>query len=299
MDKPCSYQHRRGIALLITLVTIAVMMALVGTLVSALSSVQKDSRETTTMLQANIYYADIVNVFKKIKDKEGLLSTLYLAPIPFSTDDGNFFVTVGCRPLTNGVNINWLGYENDIKMSSHYDITQKLFAAITAKYTLSDPLRLEEMLMEVIGTGSQFQQKYQSRLLQKRGIISYQQFEHVINRYQLETDDPVVASIPWKRLFSFVPESNLIDGDYMSEEAVSLLFDMDPATVEEEWLPGSGAMKTFAQKHNLEYEKKIYAQKFVEYAECDVQYVYAQKSYSFTFVYNKGEVKHFEFSGRQ
>jgi len=299
MDKPLFRRQRKGIALLITLVTIAVMMVLVGTLVSALGSVQKDSRDTASLLQANLYYTNIVNIFKKVKEKEPLLSTLYQMPIPFSVEEENFFMTVGCRPLANGININWLGLENDTKMYPNYAITQKLFDAIAATYNLSDPMLLEEMLLEAIGQDEAFAPKPHSRLQQKRGIIGYRQFADIIDRYQFEADDPVVAMIPWEKLFSFSAEANVTDGDYMSAEAVSVLFDMELSAVEEEWVPGNGALKAFAQSYNLEYDKKIFAQKFVEHAECEVIYTYAEEPYKFTFVYSQGEVKHFEFFGRQ
>jgi len=301
MDKPLFRRQRKGIALLITLVTIAVMMVLVGTLVSALGSVQKDSRDTASLLQANLYYSNIVNIFKKMKgdQKETMFSTLYQMPIPFSVEEENFFMTVGCRPLANGININWLGLENDTKMSPNYDITQKLFDAIAATYNLSDPMLLEEMLLEAIGKDEAFAPKPHSRLQQKRGIIGYRQFADIIDRYRFEADDPVVATIPWEKLFSFSAETNVTDGDYMSAEAVSVLFDMELSAVEEEWVPGSGALKAFAQSYNLEYDKKIFAQKFVEHAECEVIYTYAEEPYKFTFVYSQGEVKHFEFFGRQ
>ncbi|MGC9350938.1 MAG: hypothetical protein ACP5D3_03035 [Sulfurovum sp.] len=299
MDKPWFYRQRKGITLLITLITIAVMMVLVGTLVSALGSVQKDSRDTASLLQANVYYTNIVNIFKKIKEKDLLFSTLYQAPVPFATEEENFFMTVGCRPLSNGININWLGLENDTKMSSNYAITQKLFDAVAATYNLSDPVMLEEMLLEAIGKDGKFQRKFHGRLLQKRGIINYQQFTQIIDRYRFEADDLVVTTVPWEKLFSFTTETNVTDGDYLSAEAVSVLFDMELSAVEEEWVPGKGALKTFTQSYNLAYDKKIYAQKFVEHAACEVTYTYADEPYKFAFVYSQGEVKHFEFFGRQ
>ena len=304
MDKPWFYRQRKGVALLITLITIAVMMVLVGTLVTALGSVQKDSRDTASMLQADVYYANIANIFKKFKgdQKETMLSMLYMAPLPFSTEDENFFMSVGCRPLANGANINWLGLENDTKMSPNYDITRKIFDSIAATYNLSDPIMLEEMLLEAIGKEGKFEQKYHSRLMQKRGIITYQQFAQIIDRYQFEADDPVVGSIPWDKYFSFTTESNVTDGDYMSAEALAALFDMELSTVEDEWIAGSGALQTFKQTYQPdEYDKysKVFSKKFVELAECEVVYTYAQEPYKFTFMYSQGEVKHFEFLGRQ
>ncbi|MDM5272615.1 hypothetical protein PGH07_10575 [Sulfurovum sp. zt1-1] len=277
---------------------------LVGTLVTALGSVQKDSRDTSSLLQANVYYGNIVNIFRKFKDKdkELLFSTLYQAPIPFSTEEENFFMTVGCRPLANGANINWLGLENDTKMIPNYDITRKIFDSITAMYNLSDPVMLEEMLLEEIGKEGEFEHKFHSRLLQKRGIISYQQFAHIIDRYQLEADDPVVSSIPWDKYFSFTTESNVTDGNYMSAEAVAAIFDMELSAVEEEWVPGTDALQTFKQTYQpVDFEKysPAFSKHFVDIAECEVIYTYADEPYKFTFMYSKGEVKHFEFLGRQ
>ena len=88
----------------------------------------------------------------------------------------------------------------------------------------------------------------------------------------------------------------------MSAEALAALFDMELSTVEDEWIPGSGALQTFKQTYQPdEYDKysKVFSKKFVELAECEVVYTYAQEPYKFTFMYSQGEVKHFEFLGRQ
>lgn len=299
MDKTHPPKQRRGIALLITLVTITIITVMIGILFGALESVRKDSRNTTALLQANTYYADIAKLLKEFKEKELLFSTLYQSPIPFMSEDGAFSIIIECKPLLAGVNINWLGMEHDTKMYPKYAITQKLFDAIAVEYDLEDPGMLLEMLLEEIGAESKFVEKERSRLFQKRGIISFQQFESILSRYQMQADDPGVGRVPWSRFFAFVPEAEFIDGDQMSAELVSLLFDVDMAIVKEEWQAGDGALAQFALTYGLEYDTKIFAKKFIEYAQCEVGFDYAQERYRFSFVDMEGEVKHFEFFGRQ
>jgi hypothetical protein len=299
MDKTDSPKQRKGIALLITLVTIAMIIVIIGTLLGALDSVRKDSKGTTALLQANIYYADIAKLLKEFDQKEVLFKTLYQSPIPFMSEDGAVSIVIQCKPLLAGVNINWLGMERDTKKYPKYAITQKLFDDIAAKYTLEDPAMLLEMLLEEIGSQSKFVKKPKSRLFQKRGIMTIQQFEAILSRYQMLADDPGAGRVPWDRLFSFVPEAEVIDGDNMSAELVSLLFDIDLAVVQEEWQQEEGALARFALTYGLEYDNKIFTTKFTEYAQCEVGYDYAQERYRFSFVDMNGEVKHFEFYGRQ
>jgi len=304
MDEPKYTIHqkvpeRKGFALLITLSVLAVIIALTGILLSYFDEVRKDASTTKALIQGNLYYADIRKTFKNFKKKNTLYTTLYLTPVSLSSPDGRFSLILTCHPLANGVNINWLGSENNQTMYAAYSTAQSVFDTVSQTYSLEDAGRLQEMLLEEIGGKEKFVQKEQSRLRQKNGIISYKQFEGIVSRYQLEVDDQQVSSVPWEKLFVFSPTAKVIDGDYISAELISLLFDIDLATVKEEWIEGEGMLKTFVQNIGGTYDPKLFAQGFLEESECEVQYGAADEKFRFKFVDIQGEVKDFEFYGKQ
>lgn len=304
MDKPKytihrRVPHRKGFALFITLSVLAVIIALTGILLSYFDEVRKDAEKTKALIQGNLYYADIAKTFKNFKKKKTLYSTLYLMPVPLSSPDGRFSMLLKCRPLANGVNVNWLGLGNSQEMLEQYNAAQNLFDAISQTYNLEDAGRLQEMLVEEIGGKGKFVQKEQSRLRQKNGIISYKQFEGIISRYQLEVDDQKVSRVPWAKLFAFSSTAKVIDGDYISAELISLLFDIDFSTVKEEWVEGETKLKTFVQNMGGTYDQKLFTEDFLAESECEVQYGHADERFRFTFVDIQGEVKNFEFYGKQ
>ncbi len=291
--------HKKGFALFITLSVLAVIIALTGILLSYFDEVRKDATTTKALIQGNLYYADILKTFKNFKDKKILYTTLYSTLVPLSSSDGRFSMLFKCRPLANGVNINWLGMENNQTMYHAYTTAQKVFEEVAQTYNLEDAGRLQEMLLEEIGSKGEFVQKEQSRLRQKNGIISYKQFEGIISRYQFEVDDQEVGRVPWAKFFAFSPTAEVIDGDYISAELISLLFDIDLVMVNEEWIEGETELKTFVQGAGGTYDPKLFTKDFLKESECEVQYGHAEERFKFTFVDIQGEVKDFEFYGEQ
>ena len=296
--------HRKGFALIITLSALAVIIALTGVLITYLDEARKDASTSKAMIQGNLYYADIKKIFTKFKEKKTLYTTLYLSPIPFASPDGRFSVIVHCTPLANGINVNWLGLRSDQNMSEHISMAQDLFEIIVQEYDLEDPTRLEEMILEEIGGKNKFVQREQSRLRQKNGIISFKQFEGILDRYQLEADDSKVGQVPWGKFFVFnrvegTAADNLIDGDHISAELIAFLFAIDFPTVKEEWVPGALELKTFVQDNGGIYEQKLFAKEFLAQSQCEVQYDYEGERFAFKFEDIEGEVKNFEFFGKQ
>jgi len=301
---PNTVPHRKGFALIITLSALTVIIALTGVLISYIDEARKDSSSSKAMIQGNLYYADIKHIFTKFKKKKTLYATLYLSPIPFASPDGRFSVIVRCTPLANGVNINWLGLSSDQNMSEHVSMAQNLFEIIVQEYDLEDATRLEEMIVEEVGGKAKFVQREQSRLRQKNGIISFKQFEGILDRYQFEADDSKVGNVPWKKFFVFnkVEKSaveNLIDGDHISAELLSFLFAIDLQTVKEAWVPGTLSLKTFIQDNGGTYDQKLFAKEFLAQSQCEVQYDYEGERFAFKFEDIEGEVKNFEFFGKQ
>ena len=296
-------KSRQGFALLITLSVLSVIIALTTVLLSYLEEVQQDSSDTKALIQADIYHTNITNIFQGFKDKKTLFSVLYNSALPLSTPDGRFSLVLQCDPLYKGVNINWLGLENNRKKTAFYNVAQELFEMLAQEYSIEDAGRLQEMLMEEIGIKNRLLQKEQSRLDQKNGIISYQQFTELVSRYQFEVDDPKVGSVPWKSYFSFSPEAEKIDAEYSSPELISYLFDIDLATVEE-WTSSieKVSLEEFVRNNGGDYAQRktvLAAETVLEAAECSVGYAIAEEQYRFRFEYIEGGAKHFEFYGKQ
>ena len=296
--------YRKGFALILTLSVLAVISALSAVLVSYLDVARKESGFSKAMIQGDLYYADIKKVFKGFKDKKSLYSMLYLSPFPIVSPDGRFSVIVACKPLANAVNINWLGFASENNATQYYDVAQKVFDTVVQNYDLEDPSKLEEMLMEEIGIEKKIVLKEQSRLGQKNGIISVKQFSNILDRYQRTSDDSKVGQIPWDKFFTFTPVSkdlseNLIDGDYLSAELIAILFDIDFASVEEEWVAGALELKTFVSNMGATYDPKLFAKEFLAQSQCEIAYDYEGQRFSFQFEDTEGEVKHFEFLGKQ
>lgn len=307
MDKtqppPNSVKHRQGFALLITLSVLAVIIALTTVLLSYFEEVKQDAGDTKALIQADIYYTNITNIFQGIKNKKTLFSVLYSTALPLRTPEGRFSLQLHCDPLYKGVNINWLGLDNSGQNAGYMSVAQELFESIAQEYNIQDPERLYEMLLEEIGGKNTLVQKEQSRLHQKNGIISYKQFADIISRYQFEVDDPEIGAVPWKKYFSFSPEADKVDAEYSSPELLAYLFDMDVSTVEE-WasLEEKGTLESFIRENGGDYEKRkniLAGETFLDASECSVHYAMADEQYGFRFEYIHGEAKYFEFYGRQ
>ncbi len=307
MDKtqpaPNSVKHRQGFALLITLSVLAVIIALTTVLLSYFDEVKQDASDTKALIQADIYYKNITNIFQGIKNKKPLFSVLYTTALPLQAPEGGFSLQLQCEPLYKGVNINWLGLENSAQKAASVSVAQELFEFIAQEYNIQDPGRLYEMLLEEIGGENRWVQKEQSRLHQKNGIISYKQLSDIVSRYQFEVDDLEIGAVPWQKYFSFSPEADKIDAEYSSPELLAYLFDMDVSTVEE-WtsLVERGTLENFVRENGGDYEKRksiLAGETFLEAAECSVGYAMADDQYGFKFEYIQGEAKYFEFYGKQ
>jgi len=297
-------KNRQGFALLLTLSVLAVVIALTTVLLSYFEEVQQDASDTKALIQADVYYTNITNIFQGFKNKKTLFSVLYSTDLPLRTPESKFALILHCEPLYKGININWLGLGNKSEKTALYTAAQDLFEVLARDYDIEDAGRLQEMLMEETGGKNIFLQKEKSRLHQKKGIISYQQFTEIISRYQFEVDDAHIGSVPWKKYFSFSPKAEKIDGEYSSPELLSYLFDIDVESVKE-WassMDEKGSLEDFVRENGGDYaqRKSILADKtFLEAAECSVSYAFAEEQYRFRFKYIQGEAKHFEFYGKQ
>jgi len=295
--------QRRGFALIITLSALTVIIALTAVLVSYLDEARRDSTITKGMIQGNFFYSDIRKIFKNFKNRKDIYTILYASPMPFALDDGRFSAVIDCKPLSNGVNINWIAFENSEKMSKQYDIALKVLEEISQNYEIENFSKLMDMIAEEVGGKDKYVQLEQSRLRQKNGIISSKQFLNILDRYQMETDDINIAKIPWEKFFVFRevsenPKKNLIDGNYISAELLCILFDLDFESVKEEWIEGS-ELKTFISSRGGVVSSKLFVKEFYEESQCNIIYDYKGERFAFYFEDIEKEIKNFEFFGKQ
>ncbi|MEA1879128.1 MAG: hypothetical protein U9N11_00565 [Campylobacterota bacterium] len=292
-------RHRQGFALMITLSVLAILIALTIVLLGYFKEVQKDAKNTTALIQANVFYADILTAFNAIGNKQTLLSKIYTYPPSMRSGDGKFALNLRCLPLSSGVNVNWLAFGNVPDMKAQYAVTQELFEMIDQEYNIEDADLLLEMLLEEIGGRKKFIKREYSRLRQKNGIISYEQFSGIVSRYQIEADDKKVGRVPWNKYFTFSSEATRIDVKYSSPELISYLFEIDLSTVKE-WFydPKRPSLKYFVSDNGGNYMSRqniITGNKLLEETVCKVSFLSAGKRYRFKFDYIKGEAKRFEF----
>ena len=291
-----SVPAKQGFTLMITLSVLAVVIALSMVLLSYFTKVKEDASMTKALIQANVYYADVVTELKKI----GGAQKVYDKYPSFRSEDGRFSLAMTCRPLSSGVNINWLGMDGKEGKQHLFTVAQSLFDTLAQSYTLEDPSRLLEMILQEIASGQKFIKQEQSRLMQKNGIISYQQFSDIIARYEIETDDQKVAQIPWKSYFSFYDKAERININYSSAALISFLFDIELQTVRE-WkamTKEKPTLQAFVESNGGDYNEKSNLFKIknsLGESRCSVRF---GEGYRFTFDYIEGEAKYFEFFGK-
>ena len=292
---------RRGVILLITLSVIVAMLALVGVIFSYLQKSRDSASYTTALIQADILFRDSKDVIKQLlkkseKDKEirkTIFDTLYTAPMTLQMDDNESYVTLTCRPLDSGVNINWLKAEGNATAEQLKAMTESTIDYIVERYDISDGTLLLTKISDTMSS--------KSDLEKKQGIITLSQLEDIVREYRFESDDIAKSAIPWDRYFSFGTDSSTIDANYISAELLSQLFDMDSAIVEEEWLEGDD-LKQFLSDQGGDvsrYNSKIFVAQAQERMRCRVMFGYGEESYAFGFKYIEGRATEFDFYGKQ
>lgn len=293
---------KKGFALLVTLSVLSAIISLTIVLLSYFNRVQKDATKTQALLQATIYYSNIVNILNTFPNKKVLITTLYKMPMPLYSDKTDIFLNLYCEPLANGVNINWLKEEENPKNKALYEVAQELFDFLVQEYEIRNPSKLFNMILEHINKSQN-----SNWLVQRDGINSFSEFKSILENYAFNEDDKNVLNVNWEKYFSFSSKSLVIDAEYASNELISFLFDISKEDVSiwknsllnpEDILNSKTKLKDFVEDNggNYNQRKAILAnEKFIEESLCGVRYSYADNIFSFKFQYIKGETKYFEF----
>lgn len=302
---------RRGVVLFITLSIIAAMLALVGVIFTYLDKSKKNASHTSAIIQADLLYSDgrqaIDGLLKKgSKDKDvkkGILDALYLAPVTLQAKNNeNLFTTLECKPMDGGVNINWLALENNSTMQKQYTAAQIVFDKLAETNSIQNPAQLLSMIVNSIDGKSTDNREAKGRLPRKKGIIKLKQLENIARDYRFELDDNSVEKIDWDKYFSFDSElDSKIDGNYISAELFSLLFDVELDAVVEDWAPGADLKDTIANLGGdmSVYDGKLFSTEPIEKMRCRITYGYSDNVYAMGFDYLEGMAKSFEFFGEQ
>lgn len=300
---------RQGVVLFITLSVIAAMLAIVGVLYTYLGKSKESAAYTQALIQSNLLFSDSQTIISGLlkqstKDKEmrkTILDMLYLAPLTLQEEEGDRYATLTCKPLDNGVNINWLGLEGNATMESQYTLAQSLFDAIVEQHNISNPTLLLEKIREAIDPQKYLPENLQGREEQKKGIISLSQFQDIIREYRCESDEMDKESIPWEEYFSFGRDALFIEGNYISANLIAQLFDLELSLVQTEWSIGDD-LKQFVTNQGADisqYNAKIFAKEPQERMQCRVTYGYQEDSYTFAFKYLEERAVEFEFFGKE
>lgn len=291
---------------MITLAVLAGAIVLLGVLSGYLDTARKAGDRAGAIVQATVFYGDIKSYIEKKspKQRENIYATLYQSAIPFVGEKEDFTFMLSCRPMDNGFNLNWLTLPDNAATQRYKSALATLFDKIAERYQIDDMGMLVEMIETYIERNrSRAKSSGAKPYQQKNGMISFREFERIVETYIEKTDDRSVERVPWEALFVFAPPTeklsrNHVDGDYMSPALVSVWFDLDPEEVAGTWSPGKGALEAFAKRQFVDYDKKLFRTKFPKRSVCRAQYIYKSTPYGFRFVDQNGEVKYFEFLGK-
>jgi hypothetical protein len=301
---------RKGVVLFITLSVIAAMLAMVGVIFAYLEKSRANASYTAALIQADLLLSDsrdtITALLKKgDKDKEvkkTILSTLYLAPVTLQAEENEeLFATLSCRPMDGGIDINWLGLENNSSALYMYEAAQSVFDQLVERYNVQNAALLLSRIMQALTGEGDSGEGRQGRLEQKKGIIDLFQIKEIVRSYRFEEDDSSVEEINWESYFTFDPQSKMVDGNYISAELIASYFDIELDFVKEEWFEGDD-LKIFVAGHGgdaSKYNSKLFSPEALERMRCRISYGYQGNVYAFGFDYLEGEAEKFEFFGKQ
>ncbi len=301
---------RKGVVLFITLSVISAMLVLVGAIFAYLEKSRENASHTSAIIQADLIFRDGKDVISALlkkgsKDKEikkTIIDTLYLAPVTLQAEENDeMFVTLDCQPLDKGVNINWLGLENNSSAQLFYDAAQSVFDRLIEAYNIHDASLLLSRLRYAIDGEGNSGVRTQDRLEQKKGILKLSQIQNIARAYRFEADDDAVENIVWDKYFSFDAKSMAIDGNYLSAELIALWFDMELESVKEEWFEGDD-LKAFVSSNGgdmSQYNTKLFSSEMIERMGCHITYGYQGNVYALRFDYLEEKAEKFEFFGKQ
>ena len=290
-------KKRRGVSLLITLSIIAAMLAMIGVLFGYIHAARERADFDAATVQSNLLRADLNALLKKAlgtKPSVHTMENFYKIPFYVQTKSGIFQLQAGCSPLMNRLRIDWLGMDVRRKDPRRYQLALETFETLAQQANLEDPSLFLELITQALeGQGVRYGAV--ERLQGKKGIINKRSFRRLMDEYRLQKDDPKIYQIKWENFFTFSEERKIkeLDAQFAPPELLAMLFDVDPAVVKEDFIPGK--LDDFLSE--IGENRKRYAWLFTKGTlaamECKGSFAYRGKSYPFHFDYIQQRIKNF------
>ena len=302
---------KKGIALFITLLIIASILSIVAVSFSYLEKVQKDASKVSSLIQGNLLYKNTTEILKRLfpygKADSKKLQMLYTLPLMLSEPKSGFNINLQCKPLLTGVPIKWLDEEFTKKVPQRLELARDVLSKVMQKYEIEEPNSLEELILEQVTGVKEQNSEYKPRIKQKKNIISKKQFDRILLDYRMRYDDDKVFQVPWDRYFIFIDVSQkaTIDGEYITPELISIIFDMPLDSIQDSWQVETNleedriTLKEFLTQNasSEPFNKKLYSTKALNAMHCEEIYSYRDTYYSFSFDYSDERNRNFEFNG--
>jgi hypothetical protein len=305
---------KRGISLFITLLVIASILSIVAVSFSYLEKVQKDAGKVSALIQANLFYKNTTEVLRRFFPKgeadSQKLDMIYTMPLMLTESKSEFNINLQCKPLLVAIPIKWLSEAFTKKFPERMKLARDTLVEILQLYEIDDATRLEEMILEKVDSQGH-QGRYISRLGKKGNNITKREFKRTLLDYRLKYHDSKVFKIPWERYFIFtdVSQKATIDGMYLTDELISIVFDIPIEIVKDSRIVErdleKGIVKKLTLKALLEesgnssvINTRLFSQKALNAMHCEERFEYRNSSYSFSFDYSNERSTNFEFNGK-
>jgi len=223
---------RSGVALLITLSIVAAMITLMGVMFGYLNNARQRAELKSSLIEADLLLADLPGQIRQIVGKKPTQRSMYelsMKPLLLIARNGEFSMDTRCEPLSNRANLSWLGNKADktAKTDEQRNLVKDIISHLFDTANLKDSPRLYEIITSY--TEEKLVRRFgiKGRVNKKKGTISYEDFQNLLDEYYFETGDARAYKLPWKSYFVFGIKTETIDGDFMPAELLAFMYDME------------------------------------------------------------------------
>lgn len=213
---------RNGVALLITVLMLAIFSILVLKSFSISNQFINDNNEIRLLAQSNRLLLDSKKIVKEaLKDLNSTEAFEFLFLKPFVIPNQNFVLTFTFSPLDNGLNINKL-----VTSSKRNEDFITIFENILSSYNVQDVQFFTDLILDTIDT-DETERSYGSEIILKdkfftnSKIYSREHFDKIVNYYVQMKDDKNIYKIDWRKYIRF--DEDAIDINFASIELLKIL----------------------------------------------------------------------------
>lgn len=213
---------RNGVALLITVLMLAIFSILVLKSFSISNQFINDNNEIRLLAQSNRLLLDSKKIVKEaLKDINSTEALEFLFLKPFVIPNQNFTLTFSFFPLDNGLNVNKL-----LVNSKRNEEFITIFENILTAYNIQDVQFFTDLVLDTIDTDDT-ERAYGSEIILKdkfftnSKIYSREHFDKIVNYYAQTKDDKNIYKIDWRKYIRF--DEDAIDINFASIELLKVL----------------------------------------------------------------------------